>query len=343
MIRCAPVRRPRRSPQDSTRHDSTRLDSTWLESTQFTLYRGIMVSLTAHAAVAALSILSLATTANAQLQQAVYQGCYDTSYPLDIGPKQNSSLTYKYQASGWCQQACGLYYQKAAFGLTKGSDCWCGDELPANSTKVDDSECDRPCQGYGYEDCGGDSTWSVYTSGLDTDVDTVSDAAASSAAAESAAATATTGTASQSKTEAPSTITQAGQTITVTPSSSSKSGSSSGPSKAGIAAGVVVGVIAIAGIAGGAFFYIRHQRRRAIEAEYQRQQAINDFKSVGGTMKSSSAGSTTDSRMDPSFNYRRQSDGSIADDVDFSRRILKVSTACEPQHPCDRSANHWHR
>jgi cell wall integrity and stress response component len=94
-------------------------------------------------------------------------------------------------------------------------------------------------------------------------------------------------------------------------------------SAAGIAAGVIVGVIVLGAIAGGAFFYIRQKRRREIEEEYQRNAAVNSFIGAG---KPGSAGSAsyTDSRLDPSVVQRRMSDGSIMDNQDYSRRILKV-------------------
>jgi len=117
-----------------------------------------------------------------------------------------------------------------------------------------------------------------------------------------------------------------GQTVVVTASNTPSSGSgggSSGPSTAGIAAGVVVGIIAIAAIAGGVWFYLRAKRRHEVEEEYKRQAAVSAF--INGGKPGSSAGSSPDSRLDPAIiTQRRMSDGSIADNQDYSRRILKV-------------------
>jgi cell wall integrity and stress response component len=96
-----------------------------------------------------------------------------------------------------------------------------------------------------------------------------------------------------------------------------------GPNTAGIAAGVVVGVVVLAAIIGGVFLYLRRQKRKGVEDEYRRQAAVNSFVS-GGKLHTSSS-SMTDSRLDPEFMARRQSNGSIADNEDYSRRILKVS------------------
>jgi hypothetical protein len=111
--------------------------------------------------------------------------------------------------------------------------------------------------------------------------------------------------------------------VTASVSPSSSSSPSSGPSTAGIAAGVVVGIIAIGAIAGGVWFYIRAKRRREVEEEHKRQAAVTAF--VNSGKPNSSAGLSHDTRLDPAImTQRRMSDGSIADNQDYSRRILKV-------------------
>jgi hypothetical protein len=79
----------------------------------------------------------------------------------------------------------------------------------------------------------------------------------------------------------------------------------------------------------------RHQAVRArleslqvllVEEEYRRNAAISQFTS-GAKHPGSSAGDSTfsDMRLDPAvMAQRRMSDGSIADNQDYSRRILKV-------------------
>jgi cell wall integrity and stress response component len=89
---------------------------------------------------------------------------------------------------------------------------------------------------------------------------------------------------------------------------------------------VVVGLIAVAAIAGGVFLLIRNKQRREVEEQYRRNAAISSFTS-GGKHPSSSAGASSfsDMRLDPAvMAQRRMSDGSIADNQDYSRRILKV-------------------
>jgi cell wall integrity and stress response component len=112
-------------------------------------------------------------------------------------------------------------------------------------------------------------------------------------------------------------------TATHGPTSGSSGSSGSKPNTIGIAVGVVVGLIALAAIIGGVVFFLRNRRRREVEEEYKRQAAVSSFVNGGKTHQSS--GSMNDSRLEPDILQRRESTGSIADNQDYSRRILKVS------------------
>lgn len=112
--------------------------------------------------------------------------------------------------------------------------------------------------------------------------------------------------------------------VTAGPTGSSSGKSGGGPNTVGIAVGVVVGLIAIAGIVLGAFLWLRRNRKKEAEDEFKRQNAIANF--VEGGKSSSNGGPSNDSRLDPQvFAARRDSTGSIADNADYSRRILQVS------------------
>lgn len=253
----------------------------------------------------------------------VYKGCFST----DTGLTLNSS--YIYNTNGYCQTQCApLSY--AVIGLSQSTDCYCGNEFPPIADLVDDSNCNAPCAGYGQDMCGGaQSFWSVYLSGV---------TASASTASADPASTSTAAGGSQTSTNKPSVVTAAGQTVVVTaPADASVSKStesahvksSSGPSKAGIAAGAVVGVLGIAAIAGGTLLFVRNRKRRAVEEEYRRNAAVSDFVH-GGKPPNSSGGDSafTDTRLDAAvMAQRRMSDGSIADNQDYSRRILKVTNA----------------
>lgn len=112
-----------------------------------------------------------------------------------------------------------------------------------------------------------------------------------------------------------------GSTVVVTqpPSSGSR------PNTGAIAAGVVVSVVAVIGIVGGVFFYLRRRRNREMEDEHHRNAAVNAFINGGKPPSSSGGLSMMDSRLDPVMANRRLSSGSIADNQDYSRKILRVS------------------
>jgi cell wall integrity and stress response component len=234
-------------------------------------------------------------------------GCFSSGDPL---VNQGS---YTFQSAGYCQCQCAQI-NKPVMATTKGSDCYCGDLLPPTSSVASNSSCNSPCDGYGAANCGGEGFWSVALTGIESSVGSESGSGSPSAAGSSQTSTST-------QTHSPSVVTQAGQTVVVTAPSTAGAGSSgSGPNKAAIAAGVVVGLIAIAAIVGGIVFYMRQRRRREVEDEFKRTAAVNQF--VAGKKE---GGPTNDARLDPSImQHRRQSIGSIADERDFSRRILQV-------------------
>jgi len=206
--------------------------------------------------------------------------------------------------------------------LTAGSTCYCGTSIPNDSDQVSESKCDTPCWGWGNQTCGGDNVYGVWADGLSLFTGTTAINTATSASQTNNAASTTT--------SSPSVITEANHTVVVTATgqttttgSSGSGGGGGGSNTAGIAAGVVVGVVGLAAIVGASLFFIRRQKRRAVEESYRRNAAINGF--VGNNTKPAAA-PMSNSRWDGDFMAeRRRSNGSIADDEDFSRRILTVT------------------
>ncbi|OJJ49221.1 hypothetical protein ASPZODRAFT_140149 [Penicilliopsis zonata CBS 506.65] len=255
-----------------------------------------------------------ATTTDLVLKTMTYKGCYNNSTPLvDQG-------SYTWQSSGYCQKEC-VKAGYAVLGLWKGSNCLCGNELPAESALTSDSECDTECDGWPQEDCGGSSAYSVWLTGTE-DNDAVSTYSASST---TSTATSDADKAASTTADTVTVITEAGQTIVVTAASdeenvTTKKSSSGGTNTAAIAIGVVVGVVGLCSLAGAGFFLWRYKKRKAIEAEYRRNAAME------GYGKPMSTSSMSDARFDSDYMaQRRLSNGSIPDDQDFSRRILKVT------------------
>ena len=233
-------------------------------------------------------------------------GCYSDPGP---GLKEFGDATG--QSSGYCRDNCTNLAQPV-MAITGGVTCYCGNELPALDTQVDPDNCNVKCMGYGLEDCGGMGFYQLYLTGLGANVHT----------APNSTSSASSGSGSTS-TSAPA-PTKPNETVFVTPTGSSDSvqkSSNDGVNKVGIAVGVVVGVLALAAIIGVVVFIMKRKRNRDIEEEHRRN-AANSF------LSGKSDKSATDQRLDPSiYSHQRQSIGSIADERDFSRRILQV---CQP-------------
>ena len=274
------------------------------------------------AVLAATFLLTGTSFADLNYNTTTYVGCYKSAGDL------SKSDTFKYQSFGHCQEQCIPKSGDNAhpvMGLTKGSDCYCGMALPSEDDKVDQSQCNTGCSGFGTDTCGGATAFTVYLTGYDDSIGADAGLNIGSAAPQGSSSGGTS-TTSQS----PSVITKAGETIVVTApgqldaNSGDKAANSGGSNKVGIAVGVVVGVVLFAALVGGGIFLMRHRKRKAIEEEYRRNQAINSF--VTSDKPNSKGGSSiSDQRLDPAMMQgRRQSDGSIADEVDYSRRILQV-------------------
>lgn len=261
-----------------------------------------------------------------QWDPIVAEGCYSSSSGLTY------NSTWTFNSKGYCQKQCATMGNSIE-ATTAGDQCWCGNNMPPESSKVDDSFCSTICTGYGVEMCGGTGYFSVYLSGT-TEVVPPSEPSSTSSSSTSSSAISHPKT-SATTSASPSVVTIGGQTVVVTAPAShqtsaaaGKSSSGSGTNKAAIAAGVVVGVVVIAAAAGGAFLYLRHRKRRAVEEEYRRNAAVSSFANGGKAPPSAGGSSFTDTRLDPSvMAQRRMSDGSIADNQDYSRRILKVTNA----------------
>ncbi|PGH15099.1 hypothetical protein AJ79_02625 [Helicocarpus griseus UAMH5409] len=232
------------------------------------------------------------------LNKTVDKGCYKSVKPFeDLGE-------FTWQTVGYCQEEC-VKLEKPVMALFKGSNCLCGEEIPRESDKTTDDKCQEKCDGYPEQTCGGTDAYHVHLTGLkkEKDVPVVGGT-----------------TSSEGPSSTSSTTSKGGETVVVTSSGEGNKG----PNKAGIAAGVVVGVVCIGAIIGGAFFFLKYKKRKAMEEEHRRNATISSF--VAGGKPYSQQTSMSDSRLDPSImSQRRQSNGSIADDQDFSRRILKVT------------------
>lgn len=88
----------------------------------------------------ALTLPALASTSISQL------GCYSTVPALKV------SEQFDFQSHGYCEQKC----QKAGYrvaALSDGSTCACSNELPKDSDKVDEAQCNAVCTGFPQDKC----------------------------------------------------------------------------------------------------------------------------------------------------------------------------------------------
>ncbi|KAI0438643.1 hypothetical protein F4803DRAFT_84978 [Xylaria telfairii] len=229
-------------------------------------------------------------------------GCYSSLGDMTL------DSTDKYNAQGYCAPVCRD--KGKPVGATYAKACYCGTKMPNHQTLVNDTMCNEPCPGFDKQACGGLNVYTVYNTGVQVNV------AEAEFSATSTSTTATQ-TSQSSATNTPTTPVQS-----QTPDEK-KGGSSS---TVGIAVGVVVGILVVSAIAAGSYFYFRRKRNAEAEEEQRRNAAVNAFISGGKPPRSSGGASIADSRMDPVMN-RRMSDGSIADNQDYSRRILRVTNA----------------
>ncbi|KAH7134664.1 hypothetical protein B0J13DRAFT_528767 [Dactylonectria estremocensis] len=246
--------------------------------------------------------------------QLTSHGCYKSGGNLTV-------VKVEFLASGSCWKAC-VAKDAYVMGL-HASSCYCGMVYPPKEDLTKDSKCNYPCAYYDKEACGGleDGIFSIWNTGIDVLVEDMEPVSSSTTAASSSTAKPTTSAAA----------TSAATTSEASSTSSSDSDSDDGGGKktntVAIAVGSVVGVVAVAAIIGAAVFFVRRRRNAEIEEDHRRNAAVNAF--INGSKPPGSSGSIsmTDSRLDPVMAHRRLSDGSIADEQDYSRRILRVTNA----------------
>lgn len=230
-----------------------------------------------------------------------YQGCYSFDNNLSI---KNTST---FQSTGLCNlQVCGPE-GFAVYGLSD-NQCYCGNSLPSN--QVDASKCYLECPGWQNDTCGAVGFLSVWLTGTGSLVGN----AATQILSATATATKTTSAASNTVY-----VTSPGKTTIIqsaTAESQASSGAGGGGVSGGEAAGIAIGVLALIGIGAAAFFIIRRRRKD----DYQKQYEGSGFGSSPGSLNRPFG---TDQRLEPQM-LKRESVGSLADEHDYSRKILRV-------------------
>jgi cell wall integrity and stress response component len=97
---------------------------------------------TASSSVAQIPTPSVTLPANAMTNV----GCFATGTPLE------NHGYYKFQSDGNCQLIC-IMLKKNVLGLSDGTDCWCGDKIPAKEWQLPDGNCSTTCAGNDKSTC----------------------------------------------------------------------------------------------------------------------------------------------------------------------------------------------
>ncbi|KAL7918983.1 hypothetical protein ACQKWADRAFT_214711 [Trichoderma austrokoningii] len=247
------------------------------------------------------------------------QGCWSSKGNMT----ETNGVKATEVSSGSCNKYC-ISKQFPVMGL-QADKCYCGMAYPPADDVADDSKCNFPCPAYGDEACGSlgnPGFFSIWNTGVN--INPPNYVPPSSTTSSTSSSTSSTSSDAEKSSAAANPSSPATQSAEPTPS---QAPSGKKTNVAGIAAGTVVGVVVLGGLLGAAFFTMRRRRNAEIEEEHRRNAAVNAF--INGSKPPSTSGSIsmTDSRLDPVMAHRRLSDGSIADNEDYSRRILRVTNA----------------
>ncbi|KAI1249432.1 hypothetical protein MGN70_009045 [Eutypa lata] len=82
-----------------------------------------------------------------------YLGCFET--PTDLDHDGRST----FQSVGLCARHCRSV---PVYGLSNGTECFCGSVAPPWEQLVGEELCNRPCPGYPRDTCGGMGFFSIY-------------------------------------------------------------------------------------------------------------------------------------------------------------------------------------
>ncbi|ETR98642.1 hypothetical protein M419DRAFT_103251 [Trichoderma reesei RUT C-30] len=275
-----------------------------------------------------------------------------------------------YQTNGLCTHWC--VDKNYAFAITQQNSCWCSNYYPDKASTVSIKECNVPCPAWPDEYCGGRGLYGYLALNEVAPSGTKTAPASTSTPTESTSDSTTFSTSTPPPSSTPTTTPTDGSggsgsrstgstpSQTADPSKDESGGSAGGGSKksglgtgaiAGIAVGVVLGVLALA----GALLFLFLRRRRQGKDEYQNDPSVRGSSSgmvgvIPGDLTGNSGSPASpvsvanrnstiqiDPRMDPFkqglyIRGSHESLNTLRDDHDYSRRIQppKVLRAVNP-------------
>ncbi len=264
------------------------------------------------------------------------EGCFSS---LPSGFVKAAANTY--QSSKTCQVDCasqGYNY----FALKNGADCYCGDSNADSGDKVSSTNCNVGCLGYNQEMCGGQNAYNFY----EVDIAVSSKGSASSTTLSSSTSSLSTSsttsttdlpgaTSGSDSTPRPNSSASSTTNSSSSSSSNSPSASASGDKKndsgvskgaiVGIVVGVVLGLLAIVSLVLLAFWYRkRNHDDNSLQGGNRNPFVDGDDKFGGSDLYTPYM--NNDDRLNPKMlGTRRLSQGTLADEADYSRKILRVA------------------
>ncbi|KAJ6788766.1 hypothetical protein PWT90_03317 [Aphanocladium album] len=281
---------------------------------------------------------------------ARHAAALDLSFCADINTATGSTNTSNLQSNGLCHDFCS----GSVFSITYQENCWCADDIPAKSNMLAMSDCNFPCLGYPYENCGGkgqDVYGYVSLGPQPSGTKTVGGGGSSA-----------TSKPTKSSSNVVQTVTVGGTTIIVTPTATGDPSKDNKPvptGSSGLGGGAIAGIVigAVAGIAliGLLIWFLLRRRKQNEDDEFRDDPSVrgssrgrigshqNDLSIAGSAASPGSAGNRSsmlqvDPRMDPfkqglyMRNGSAESINTLRDDHDYSRRIQapKVLRATNP-------------
>ncbi|KAG0356875.1 hypothetical protein BGZ54_000570 [Gamsiella multidivaricata] len=205
-------------------------------------------------------------------------GCFQGQPDSNVGsdPKSVQDI---FMSQGACINFCRS--NGAAYAITsEGSTCRCSNTAPADSNKIDDAKCDKPCMGYPFEMCGGAAhgTANVLLIGGTANIPTANNGGGSTSSSGPSSISGSSSSSSSSSNPTPSSesgTSDPSPTNNPDPGNGGKTLSSNSPEKtgsgsasAGTIAASIMAIIGFGILFGVAVAFNRRRRRRRAQAAW---------------------------------------------------------------------------
>ncbi|KAJ2971504.1 hypothetical protein NQ176_g7654 [Zarea fungicola] len=123
------------------------------------------------------------------------QGCYSTAPNMT-----DANVSSLFLSTASCAAAC--LKSNYAVAAVSPQNCYCGNTYPPKDNRVDDANCNYPCNGFTMEACGGvKNAFSIFNTGINLAPENYDDSSSSSSASSSSTEASSSSSASSGSTE----------------------------------------------------------------------------------------------------------------------------------------------